>query len=72
MNMILQLQIRSNKHKIEGANMSEKLRNLGFYNGKYDLIENMNVPMSDRVCWFGDGVYDATATRNGLHVHSPV
>ena len=43
-----------------------KYKNLGYYNGKYDLIENMNVPMSDRVCWFGDGVYDATATRNGV------
>ena len=42
------------------------LKDLGYYNGKYDLIENMTVPMSDRVCWFGDGVYDATATRNGV------
>ena len=42
------------------------LKNLGYYNGKYDLIEKMTVPMSDRVCWFGDGVYDATATRNGI------
>lgn len=46
--------------------MAELLKNLGYYDGKYDLIENMNVPMSDRVCWFGDGVYDATATRNGV------
>ncbi|MDO5478101.1 MAG: aminotransferase class IV [Clostridia bacterium] len=42
------------------------LKNLGFYDGKYDLIENINIPMTDRVCWFGDGVYDATATRNGV------
>ena len=33
------------------------MENLGYYNGKYDLIENMTVPMNDRVCWFGDGVY---------------
>lgn len=46
--------------------MEKLLKNLGFYDGRYDLIENMNVPMSDRVCWFGDGVYDATATRNGV------
>lgn len=46
--------------------MSELLKNLGYYDGKYDLIENMSVPMTDRVCWFGDGVYDATATRNGI------
>ena len=42
------------------------MKNLGYYNGKCDLIENITVPMSDRVCWFGDGVYDATATRNGV------
>lgn len=46
--------------------MRKLLKNLGYYDGKYDLIENMTVPMSDRVCWFGDGVYDATATRNGV------
>ena len=46
--------------------MNNLLKNLGYYDGKYDLIENMTVPMSDRVCWFGDGVYDATATRNGI------
>lgn len=46
--------------------MEKLLKNLGYYNGKYDLIENMTVPMTDRVCWFGDGVYDATATRNGV------
>ena len=46
--------------------MGQLLKDLGFYDGKYDLIENMTVPMSDRVCWFGDGVYNATATRNGV------
>ena len=46
--------------------MSGLLKDLGYYDGKYDLIENMTIPMSDRVCWFGDGVYDATATRNGV------
>jgi len=46
--------------------MTNLMENLGYYNGKYDLIENMTIPMSDRVCWFGDGVYEATATRNGV------
>ena len=46
--------------------MSQAMKNLGYYDGKCDLIENMKVPMTDRVCWFGDGVYDATATRNGV------
>ncbi len=40
------------------------MRNLGYYNGKFDEIENMTVPMGDRVCFFGDGVYDATYSRN--------
>lgn len=40
------------------------MKNLGYYNGKYDEIENMQIPMSDRVCFFGDGVYDATYSRN--------
>ncbi|KHD37461.1 cytochrome C550 [Clostridium acetobutylicum] len=40
------------------------MKNLGYYNGQYDLIENMKIPMNDRVCYFGDGVYDATYSRN--------
>lgn len=40
------------------------MENLGYYNGAYDLIENMSIPMNDRVCWFGDGVYEATYARN--------
>lgn len=40
------------------------MENLGYYNGKYDTIENMQIPMLDRVCWFGDGIYDATYSHN--------
>jgi D-alanine transaminase len=40
------------------------MKTLGYYNGKYDEIENMMIPMSDRVHWFGDGVYDAGPCRN--------
>ena len=40
------------------------MENLGYYNGKYDLIENMTVPMNDRACYFGDGLYEAVYTRN--------
>ena len=40
------------------------MKNLGYYNGKWDEIENMFIPMNDRVCFFGDGVYDATYSRN--------
>ncbi len=40
------------------------MKTLGYYNGKFDEIENMQVPMCDRVSFFGDGVYDATYSRN--------
>ncbi|WP_234122047.1 D-amino acid aminotransferase [Clostridium hydrogenum] len=40
------------------------MKNLGYYNGEFDLVENMKIPMNDRVCYFGDGVYDATYSRN--------
>lgn len=40
------------------------MKNLGYYNGTYGLLEEMMIPMNDRVCWFGDGVYDAGPCRN--------
>ena len=40
---------------------------LGYYNGRIDRIENMTVPMNDRVSYFGDGVYDVTYA----HRHVP-
>ncbi len=40
------------------------MENLGYYNGEFGLLEEMKVPMNDRVCYFGDGVYDATYSRN--------
>ena len=40
------------------------MKNLGYYNGAYGLLEEMTIPMNDRVCWFGDGVYDAGPCRN--------
>ena len=40
------------------------MKDLGYYNGKYDLIENMYVPMNDRACFFGDGIYEAAYAKN--------
>ena len=40
------------------------MKTLGYYNGKYGELEEMSIPMNDRVCWFGDGVYDAGPCRN--------
>lgn len=40
------------------------MKNLGYYNGEYGLIEEIKIPMNDRVCYFGDGVYEATLCSN--------
>ncbi len=40
------------------------MKNLGYYNGQFGEAEEMMIPMNDRVCYFGDGVYDATYSRN--------
>lgn len=42
------------------------MKNLAYYNGKISSIEDMRVPMCDRACYFGDGVYDATYSRNHI------
>ena len=41
------------------------MQNLGYYNGEYDLIENMSIPMNDRACYFGDGLFEVAYARNG-------
>lgn len=40
------------------------MKSLGYYNGTFDELDKMTIPMNDRVCWFGDGVYDAGPCRN--------
>ena len=40
------------------------MENLGYYNGKFGPVNEMSIPMNDRVHWFGDGVYDAGPARN--------
>ncbi len=40
------------------------MKTLGYYNGEIGELCDMRVPMLDRACYFGDGVYDATYTRN--------
>ena len=39
---------------------------LGYYNGKWGPLDEMTVPMNDRGCYFGDGVYDAATAANGI------
>ncbi len=40
------------------------MKHLGYYNGQIGEAEEIMIPMNDRVCYFGDGVYDATYSRN--------
>lgn len=40
------------------------MKNLAYYNGQYGELEEMTIPFGDRVNFFGDGVYDATYSRN--------
>jgi len=40
------------------------MQNLGYYNGKIGALDELMVPFNDRVHFFGDGVYEATFTRN--------
>ena len=40
------------------------MKELGYYNGTIGELGEMTVPMNDRACWFGDGVYDAQLSRN--------
>ena len=40
------------------------MQNLGYYNGKVGALDELTVPFNDRVHFFGDGVYEATFTRN--------
>lgn len=44
----------------------KNMKNLGYYNGEYGLLEEMKIPMLDRVCFFGDGCYDATYSHNHI------
>lgn len=40
------------------------MKTLGYYNGVIDELDRIQVPMLDRACYFGDGVYDVSFSRN--------
>lgn len=40
------------------------METLGYYNGKTGTLDEMTVPMLDRGCYFGDGVYEVVYSRN--------
>ena len=39
---------------------------LGYYNGQWGSLDEITVPMNDRGGYFGDGVYDAASSANGV------
>ena len=45
------------------------MKTLGYYNGTVDELDRITVPMLDRACYFGDGVYDVTYSRN-YHIYA--
>lgn len=42
------------------------MKELGYYDGKFGPLTEMQIPMCDRASWFGDGVYDAGPARHGV------
>ena len=42
------------------------MKELGYYDGNFGPLSEMQIPMCDRASWFGDGVYDAGPARHGV------
>lgn len=42
------------------------MKSVGFYNGSVGELSRMRVPINDRGCYFGDGIYEASYGRNGI------
>jgi D-alanine transaminase len=40
------------------------METLGYYNGTVGPLDEMKVPMTDRACFFGDGIYDTCLGHN--------
>jgi len=40
------------------------MKDLAYYNGEIAPIDELRIPVNDRACYFGDGVYEATMVRN--------
>lgn len=42
------------------------MKDIGYYNGQIGPIDEIMVPMNDRACYFGDGVYDVSYVFNHI------
>ena len=45
------------------------MERVGYYNGEMGALEDLKVPFLDRVAFYGDGVYDATMSRDGVMLY---
>ena len=45
------------------------MKTLGYYNGEIAELEELKIPMLDRACYFGDGIYDVAYSRN-YHIYA--
>ncbi|MBR3318232.1 MAG: aminotransferase class IV [Atopobiaceae bacterium] len=45
------------------------MERIAYYNGEIAPLEELKVPFLDRVSFYGDGVYDATMSRDGVLVY---
>jgi D-alanine transaminase len=43
-----------------------RIKSIGYYNGKIGPIEELTMPITDRACYFGDGVYDVAYCNSGI------
>ena len=44
----------------------DTVKSIGYYNGKIGPIEELTMPITDRACYFGDGVYDVAYCNSGI------
>ncbi len=42
------------------------MEQLGYYNGVFGPLAEMSVPMNDRACYFGDGLFEVAYSRNHI------
>lgn len=45
------------------------MREIAYYNGEVGALGELKVPFLDRVSFYGDGVYDATMSRDGVMLY---
>jgi len=42
------------------------MEKVAYYNGVFSSLDEAKMPVTDRACYFGDGIYEALYARNGI------